>query len=91
MYESRDMNRFTLNELTKIIRKDWVDINKQAELYLQAMEQMEDAGSLYENCEGKKIISYFLVSAVGWKGDLARCIKKELNRRVDNLREINSK
>lgn len=76
--EKHYMKDMTLAELSKMIAKDWNDISPRAELCLSAMQQLNGV----KDHSGKIIVINFLCSAVSWRGNLARMIKKELNRRL---------
>lgn len=53
-----------------------------AEPYLQAMCQLDSINDRYFCDSGKSVVLYFLCNARAWKGDVARLVKAELNRRV---------
>lgn len=66
------MKNLTIAELAELIEKDWGEVDPKAKIYLSAMKQV---GGIKEVC-------YFLCSAITWRGDLARMVKRELNRRL---------
>jgi hypothetical protein len=77
------MKEFTISQLVGMIKKDWGnEINSRAIEYLSAIEQLNE--SLTKDNE--KLIIDFLCSAISWRGNLAAEIKKELNRRLSEIR-----
>jgi len=76
------MKDFTVSQLAGMIRKDWNNVSPHAEPYLAAMEQLNDVKDKYMMDSGEEIILRFLCNAISWRGDLAKNVKKELNRRV---------
>jgi hypothetical protein len=72
----------SLSAIAKIIRANWKPVNYAAEPYLQAMGTLNNISDDYGYDDGKSIVLYFLSNAGTWRGDVAREVKKELNRRV---------
>lgn len=70
----------TLREIAKEIRADWHAINNAAAR--EALECMEQMGKITErfgvDSNGYSVVGAFLGNAIGWRGELARRIKKEL-------------
>lgn len=72
----------TLQEIVREIRADWKNISPYAKPYLQAMGCLDSVGQKYGVDEGRTVVNYFLTNAGGWRGEVARRIKKELNQMV---------
>jgi hypothetical protein len=72
----------TISELARMIRMDWKKVYFGASPYLGAMNSMNSVDDSYGMDDGRMVINYFLANASQWKGELARKIKKELNKRV---------
>ena len=68
----------TLKTIAKEIKSDWKKVYFGAAPYLNAMESLESADSMYGYDSGKSIVMYFLSNASTWRGDKAREIKSEL-------------
>lgn len=69
-------------ELAAIIQNDWKKINYTAKPYLDAMHSLSLITDMYGCDEASSIIAYFLSNATGWRGDTAKAVKAELNRRI---------
>jgi hypothetical protein len=50
--------------------------------YLEALYSMQSINDKYGADSGSSIVAYFLSNARQWKGEVARNIKKELNKRL---------
>ena len=72
----------TLDQLASVIRMDWVRMYFGAVPYLSAMESLDNIENKYGLDSGKSIVAYFLSNAQTWRGDTAREVKAELNRRL---------
>jgi hypothetical protein len=72
----------SLKEIAQIILRDWSNVYFGAVPYLQVMAIMQTINDSYGYDDGHSIVTYFLSNAKGWKGDVAREVKKELNRRL---------
>ncbi len=81
-----DLPRMNLNELAIIIyddhRKQKRQVNFAAAPYLQAMSSLHSINDMYMQDTGSSIVAYFLSNSNSWKGEVARAVKKELNRRL---------
>lgn len=71
-----------LSEIVKEIKADWKNISPYAKPYLNAMSTLDSVGQRYGVDEGRAIVNYFLANCSGWRGEVARRIKKELNLMV---------
>jgi hypothetical protein len=76
----------SLSEIASKIRRDWGKVNFAAVPYLEAMGQLESISDSYYADTGMSVVAYFLSNAGTWKGDTARAVKKELNRRLKAAR-----
>lgn len=72
----------TIRELARVIRLDWKHVNYAAEPYLAAMGSLEKLQDTYGLDSGKSIVRYFLANATTWRGEVARQVKSELQRRL---------
>jgi len=78
-----DLTKMSLSELARIIRGNWKPkVYFGAVPYLDAMGLLEKITDTYGCDSGREIVMYFLSNATTWKGDVARCVKAELNRRL---------
>ena len=69
-----------LSEIAREIRKDWSKVYFGAVPYLDAMSTLESINDNYYMDSGKSVVTYFLANAGTWRGEVAREIKKELNK-----------
>ena len=83
-----DYPSMSISQLAAIIRKDWRKQSKTGQIYfgavpyLEAMHTMDKITDNYGQDSGKSIVLYFLSNATTWKGEVARNIKKELQKRA---------
>lgn len=78
----KPLSEASLSSIAMVIRADWKKINFGAVPYLDAMRCMETVDQDYGCDSGRSIVAYFLANATSWRGDVAREVKKELNRRI---------
>lgn len=72
------MNR-RIREIAEDIWEDWGEkISPYAKPYLEAMNELDTPEDYFGADSGDLIIRYFLANATGWRGPVAREIKKEL-------------
>ena len=71
-----------LNEMARMIMRDWKPMYFGAVPYVQAMLSLENLSSKYIAEDGRTIVAYFLGNAQTWKGPVARAVKAELKRRL---------
>mgnify|MGYP001575301628 CR=1 FL=1 len=79
-----NLENLTISEIVSLIRKDWKNVYFGAVPYLEAMNSLniiDPKVALYGLDSGESIVLYFLSNATSWRGEVARGIKKELNRR----------
>lgn len=78
-----DLSTMTISQIASLIRKDWN--NKMyfgAVPYYQAMTCMTSVNDAYGADSGRSIVAYFLSNAATWRGEVAKAVKKELNKRI---------
>lgn len=82
---SSSLAQAPIAQLANACIRDWKargTISKSAIPYLSAMLTLQDMSSSYGCDDAKTIVLYFLSNASGWRGENAKAIKAELNRRV---------
>jgi len=76
----------SIAEIAAIISNDWRSngkvINFGAKPYLSAMYCLNSVNDNYGCDSGKSIVAYFLSNASTWRGEVAKAVKKELNKRI---------
>lgn len=77
-----NLSDMSISQIAKVIAKDWKVINYAAFPYLTAMHNLSTVKEYYGQDSGKSIVAYFLANASTYRGELARDIKKELNKRI---------
>lgn len=77
-----NLSDMSISQIAKVISKDWQKVNYAAKPYLYAMLYLETVNDSYFHDDGKSIVAYFLANASTYRGELARDIKKELNKRI---------
>jgi predicted RNA-binding Zn-ribbon protein involved in translation (DUF1610 family) len=80
--ELDDLPRMSLSQIAMIVYKDWKSVNYAAKPYLQAMSSLQNVSDMYGMDSGSSVVAYFLSNATSWKGDVAKAVKKELQRRI---------
>jgi len=68
--------------IARVVRRDWRGVNYAAEPYLQAMETMNDIKDNYYYDSGVSVVLYFLCNSQTYRGNIARAVKAELNKRA---------
>lgn len=83
---TQDFSQMSISQIAQVIRKDWSKqgkgVNYAAKPYLEAMDCLQTVNDRYIMDDGKGIVRYFLCNANTWKGETAKAVKKELNKRV---------
>ena len=79
---SKELSEMKVYELAREIRRDWKNVNYAARPYLDAMSGLVEITDSYGLDSGASIVRYFLSNASSWRGQRAREIKAELNRRL---------
>ncbi len=77
-----DVKNMSFTGIVDLIYKDWKKVNYGAKPYLEAMATMSNVTDKYMFDSGPSIIRYFLANATSWKGEVAKAVKAELNRRI---------
>ena len=72
----------SISEIARLIRRDWKKVYFGATPYLSAMACMEKVTDNYGCDSGASIVNYFLCNASTWRGEVAKAVKKELNKRA---------
>ena len=80
--ELADLPRMTLNQIAGLIYDDWKSVNYAARPYLDAMTTLQNVSDMYMQDSGTSVVAYFLSNASSWKGEVAKAVKKELQRRI---------
>lgn len=76
------IDRMSLAEIARIVRRDWQNVYFGAKPYLSAMATLNDMSEAYGADPGREIVLYFLSNAMTWKGRVAKAVKAELNKRL---------
>jgi len=73
-----------LYEIAEIIKKDWKNLSPYAKPYLDAMSGLDRITDKYYTDNGNSIVAYFLDNADGWRGEIAKEVKKHLKDLLKN-------
>ena len=76
------LKAMTLSQIAREIRKDWKKVYFGAVPYLDAMSTLNSINDNYFADSGRSVVLYFLSNATTWKGETAKAVKKELNKRA---------
>lgn len=77
-----DLPRMSLGQVAMLVYKDWKNVNYAAKPYLEAMATLHNVSDMYGQDSGTSIVAYFLSNATSWRGEVAKAVKKELQRRI---------
>ncbi len=82
-----DYSKMSISELAYAIKKNWRATSKNgiyfgAVPYLDAMTCVNTLEDRYLFEDGRTQVIYFLSNASTWKGEVAKAIKAELNKRL---------
>lgn len=77
-----DYSQDSLQSLCRTIRRNWPAMPACAAMYFEPLASLESLEQDYGADSGRSMALYFLANAAGWKGDVARAVKKELNKRL---------
>jgi len=69
-----------LSEIARDIRNNWSNVYFGAVPYLEAMATLSSIEDDYYMDSGRSVVAYFLANAGTWRGEVARNVKKELNK-----------
>ena len=79
---SKELSEMKLYELAREALRDWKNVNYAVKPYLAAMSLLEELNGSYGHDSGASIVRYFLSNASSWRGQRAREVKAELQRRL---------
>ena len=65
-------------EISREIRRDWKNPYFGALPYMGAMSTLNGIDDTYIEDDARSIVLYFLSNATGWRGEVAKRVKKEL-------------
>ncbi len=65
-------------EISREIRRDWKNPYFGALPYMDAMSTLNGIDDNYFEVAARSIVLYFLSNATGWRGEVAKRVKKEL-------------
>ncbi len=77
-----DIQNKNISEIASVIASDWKKVSPHARPYLDAMYSLNTLQDNFIHDSGVSVVSYFLANASTWKGEVAKEVKKELNKRV---------
>ncbi len=77
-----DLSKKGISDLAYIVRRDWKKVNYAAKPYLDAMFTLTRLTDKYGYDSGDSIVRYFLANASSWRGEVAKQVKAELNKRL---------
>ena len=77
-----ELSDMSISQIADLISTDWQKVNYAARPYLSAMFSLGKVSDLYGFDSGKSVVLYFLSNASSYRGEIAREIKKELNKRI---------
>ena len=72
----------SISAIARLIKKDWTKVYFGAVPYLDAMYSLRTVKDTFGCDSGKSIVAYFLCNASTWRGETAKIIKAELNKRI---------
>ena len=78
--EAQDLQTWKLNEIASLLNPEQIHYNAMP--YWKAMRMMSSLDDSYGADSAASIVTYFLSNATHIKGEIARAVKKELNRRL---------
>lgn len=73
----------SITVITNDILGDWKQPSPAAAPYLKAMHRLNSIDDKYGDDSARSIINYFLVNAIGWRGEVARRVKTELKTMIN--------
>lgn len=77
-----DLPRMSISEIAGIVSSDWKNVYFGAKPYLDAMYSLRNISDMFGMDSGTSVVAYFLANANAWRGEVARAVKKELQRRI---------
>lgn len=82
---TKPLEQMSLRQLAMVIEQSWVKMSPHAVPYVAAMRQLETIRDKFGFDDGESVVRYFLVNATTWRGEVARNVKAELNRRLKEV------
>lgn len=79
---AKNLAGMSIAEIANEVYKEWKPVHAWAKPYLEAMTTMQTIKDNYGSDSGTSIVAYFLSNAQTFKGEAAKAIKKELNKRL---------
>ena len=79
---TENIQDLSLSEIAYLVYQDWDKVYFGAVPYLRALRDLSSINDNYYLDSGESIVAYFLANASSWRGETAREVKKELNRRL---------
>lgn len=73
---------YSVSRIATIIGMDWKNVSVHATPYLEAMMHLESINDKFGQDSGASVVAYFLSNARGYKGEIAKIVKAELNHRL---------
>lgn len=81
-----ELPHLSLSDIASLIyddhRKQKRQVNYAAKPYLEALTTLQKITDNYMMDSGTSIVAYMLGNLTSWKGEVAKAVKKELNRRL---------
>lgn len=77
-----ELSKLSIAELAGLVADNWQDVYFGARPYLDAMFTLDSIDDNYGADNGRTIVAYFLCNARQWKGETAKLVKAELNKRL---------
>lgn len=79
---AKNLAEMSIAEIAREVYKEWKPVHEYAKPYLEAMECLQSIDDNYVADSGRSVVAYFLSNATRFKGEAAKAIKKELNKRL---------
>lgn len=79
---AESLKTMTISDIARVVNKHWPKPYFGAVPYIQSMTACETLDSRFIAEDGKTQVLYFLSNATTWRGEVARLVKAELNRRL---------
>jgi hypothetical protein len=82
-----ELEALPLRSIANLAYYDWSKakngVNYAAQPYLVAMMALDSVSDNYGADSGDMVVRYFLSNARTWRGEVAKLVKAELNRRLN--------
>lgn len=77
------IKNMSVANIANVIQKDWgAKVYFGAKPHLKAMHTLNTVNEMYGCDTGKSIVAYFLSNASTYRGETAKIVKAELNKRI---------